>query len=643
MLGPATRRGHVHLNASVAAPKTPEEALRESRERLQAALDGSGAGTFRWDIQTDALEWDENLDRLFGLSPGKTVRSLDKFIETVHPDERGGVIAACRRCALEGVDFDLEFRVVWPDGTVRWLSDKGRTFLDDDGRPAYMTGMCVDVTERRRLHDRYRALVEATGNIVWTNTAEGEMRGPQPGWCAYTGQTESEVQGYGWSNAVHPDDAQATIDAWRIAVETRTTFRFEHRVRGRDGTYRWFAIGAVPVLEPSGEIREWVGLSRDVDEQKRADLRLRDALAEVERANHAKDEFLAMLGHELRNPLSPIVTAVQVVKMKGGATREVTVLERQTQHLTRLVDDLLDVSRITRGKVELRKERLDLGELVSAAIETASHRFENARQSLTTTIAPDLALEADRTRMAQVLDNLLANAAKYTPPEGHIAISAQREGKELVLEVRDDGVGISAELLPHVFDLFVQARQTLERAEGGLGLGLAIVKSLVAMHGGTVEAHSEGVGMGARFVVRVPAATTESARGEAREVPSPSSNGARERVLLVDDNEDGAEMLSIVLDAFGYETSVAHDGPSALRLAKDVHPRIALLDIGLPIMDGYELAGLLRQQHPDVFMVAITGYGLESDRKRTREAGFQAHLTKPVDIDRLQSLLEQRR
>jgi CheY-like chemotaxis protein/two-component sensor histidine kinase len=363
------------------------------------------------------------------------------------------------------------------------------------------------------------------------------------------------------------------------------------------------------------------------------------ALSSVQR------HFLAMLGHELRNPLSPIRTAIHLLKLRGGvgAMREVSVIERQTEHLTRLVDDLLDVSRITSGKVALNRESVEVADIVAAAIETASPTIENGRHQLITKVPTQgLVVDVDRMRMAQVIANLLTNAAKYTLAAGRITVSAGREGADVVIHVHDTGAGISAELLPRVFDLFVQARQTLARAQGGLGLGLAIVKSLVAMHGGSVSATSEGLGHGSTFTVRLPSI---EARATKRTPSSPvraAPERQRARVLVVDDNVDSAEMLAEALHDLGYRTAIAHDGPQALQVVTEFEPQIALLDIGLPVMDGYELGERLRKQRANLTLVAITGCGQDSDRERARGAGFDDHLTKPVDIDKLGRVLESR-
>jgi signal transduction histidine kinase len=364
------------------------------------------------------------------------------------------------------------------------------------------------------------------------------------------------------------------------------------------------------------------------------------------RASRAKDEFLAMLGHELRNPLAPIVTALEL--MRSGAVnseRARTIIERQVKHMVHLVDDLLDVSRITRGKVELDLKPVKVAAVVARAIETARpllverrHRLDVAQPS------EDLWLSADETRMAQVLTNLLRNAAKYTNPDGIIRLVIERDGEWAVMRVRDNGIGISPELLPRVFDLFLQAEQGIDRRQGGLGIGLALVKSLVQMHGGSVTATSAGADQGSEFVVRVPALAAqpvEAVAGGDGLVDAQLPAVRRRRILVVDDNDDAATILGDLLETAGHDVKTAHDGPQALALLDAFVPDVAILDIGLPVMDGYELAGALRKRLGDgVRIVAVTGYGQPQDRARTEEAGFDAHFVKPVGVGTLLAEIE---
>ena len=372
---------------------------------------------------------------------------------------------------------------------------------------------------------------------------------------------------------------------------------------------------------------------------------LAKARREAEAANRAKDEFLAMLGHELRNPLAPILTALQLMTLRGvtGADRERHIIERQVKHLVRLVDDLLDVSRITRGQVQLKRERLEIADVVAKAIEMTSPAIETRHHRLIVDVPRGLEVDADAARLAQVLANLLTNAAKYTDAGGEIRVAAERNGGEIVVSVADSGTGIAPHVLPLVFDLFIQERQDIERAQGGLGIGLAIVRSLVEAHGGRVSAASPGKGRGSTFTVRLPAAIAAPAGVAVAAVRTPAM-GHGCRVLLVDDNESAAELLADSLAALGHVVQVAHDGSAALAAVETFVPDVALLDLGLPVMDGFEVAQRLRREPRlrNLRLIAITGYGQEVDRRRTEDSGFTAHLVKPVDVHVLDGLIRAR-
>jgi signal transduction histidine kinase len=354
-----------------------------------------------------------------------------------------------------------------------------------------------------------------------------------------------------------------------------------------------------------------------------------------------KDEFIAMLGHELRNPLSPIVTAAQLLRMRGERSRELAVIERQAAHLVRLVDDLLDVSRITRGKIELRKQRLELARVVARGVEMASPLFEQRWQRLEVDVAAEgLVVEGDLGRLGQVVSNLLTNASKYSEPHAKIRVAAGRKGAAIQLRVVDEGIGIPKGMLDRVFDMFVQQPQASDRSKGGLGLGLAIVRSLVTLHGGNVRATSAGVGKGSEFFVELPAAGPGVRPASQAEEDPISSRAVREgrRILVVDDNDDAVDTLATVLTQVGYEVATARDGPSAIETARHFHPEVCLLDIGLPVMDGYELAHHLRKLESssrDMRLIAVTGYGTDADRRRSEEAGFSAHMVKPVNFEEL--------
>jgi len=379
-------------------------------------------------------------------------------------------------------------------------------------------------------------------------------------------------------------------------------------------------------------------LSAEVAERTRAE----EALIEADRR---KDEFLAVLSHELRNPLAAVAAAVQVLRERGPADpslqRAHEAAERQIRHMTLLLDDLLDVARITSGKVRLRKERVLLARVVEDAVELAGPLIEERHHQLSVSLPPQpVDLDGDPTRLTQVLGNLLNNAAKYTDPGGRIWVTAHLEDGCVAVGVKDTGIGIAPELLPHVFDMFSQASQGPERAQGGLGLGLALARELVEMHGGRIEAHSDGPGKGSEFTAHLPVAAPAPEAGAAAPAPAEAAPAHR-RILLVEDNVDTAELMAMLLENEGHQVVVAHSGPAALRLAPEYHPDVVLLDIGLPGMDGYQVASRLREQPAlaGTTIIALTGYGQDEDRERSREAGIDHHLVKPVNMERLRELL----
>jgi signal transduction histidine kinase len=431
--------------------------------------------------------------------------------------------------------------------------------------------------------------------------------------------------------------------AYLAAIEARAPFRQEYRLRQAGGAWRWVLDTAIPQTDRDGRHRGFIGSVIDISDRKQIEDALRDA-------DRRKDEFLATLAHELRNPLAPMRNALHALRLarSGESTTSTArlhaMMERQVNHMVRLVDDLLEVSRITRGTIELRLEPVDLAAAVRAAVETSRPLIDAGGHDLGVELPPDpVMLRGDPVRLAQVVGNLLNNAAKYTPRGGHIRLVARRAGDEVELEVRDDGVGIPNDMLDHVFELFAQVDHTRAAAQGGLGIGLTLVQRIVELHGGRVEASSAGPGRGSTFRVRLPIAeeyrvstTSES------ELPNERPALPSRRVLVVDDNVDAAESLGLLLRFLGADVEVAHDGPSALERMQPFRPELVLLDIGMPGMDGYEVAARIRAlpSNGDVTVIALTGWGQSEDRARSHAAGFDRHLVKPVDIDTLEALLQ---
>jgi PAS domain S-box-containing protein len=486
---------------------------------------------------------------------------------------------------------------------------------------------------------RFRTMADTIPHLAWITDADGGNPWFNRRFYEYTGLAPGALTGLSLEQHLHDPRLRPQVEErWRRSLATGEPFEMVMPLRGADGRFRHFLTRASPLKNAKGEVVQWFGTNTDVSTQREAEEALRAA-------DRRKDEFLATLAHELRNPLSPIRNSVALMGMLGPLPEQLDkirqVIDRQTRHLTRLVDDLLEVSRITQGKVRLRRERIDLAaaarhaaDAVGPAIRAAGHRLEVQVQP------GELEAYADPTRIAQVLNNLLNNAVKFTPAGGRISLTAERLGDEALIHVRDTGVGLAQEHLETVFEMFSQPSPALERNESGLGIGLALVRGLVELHGGSVRAFSPGPGKGSEFVVRLPLLprSYSSARPAAAEDRAP---GQRKRVLVVDDNHDVASTLRQMLEIAGHEVREAGDGIEGVRVAADFKPQVVLLDIGMPRMNGYDAAKEIRRsagaEAPR--LIAMTGWGQADDKARAREAGFDVHLTKPVDPAALLELL----
>jgi PAS domain S-box-containing protein len=528
----------------------------------------------------------------------------------------------------------------WTQDALVLLAGAGTAFLTlmllwQDSVRLTASVAAAEASERgyRQLAERFRQFTLATTHIAWTTSPEGVVVEDSTSWRAFTGQSVEEWKGSGWLNAVHVDDRERVRSAWLLAIGQRAPYELEYRLRRNDGSYAHTSARGVPVMDENGQAFEWVHTNTDITLRKEAEARV---LEESRR----KDEFLAMLGHELRNPLAPIMTGIQVLQARHPDP-ELLRMRRQAKHLVRLVDDLLDVSRITQGKIELRREDLDLADAVDRAAEISQPLLTERKHTLTLAVPRQaLFVEGDAVRLAQVIANLLSNAAKYTEPGGQIRVEGRKSANgSLVLEISDNGDGIIPEMLEHVFDLFVQGTRTLERAQGGLGIGLTMVRRLVELHGGQVVARSQGVGKGSTFCITLPGMRKAPVLKRER-VSGLKNVVAARRVLVVDDNVDAAEAMLEYLRLLGHDVEIVHDGPSALLAADRYAPDVVLLDLGLPLMDGYEVARRLRERFPrKMKLIAVTGYGQASDRQRSEQAGFDRHLVKPVELDVLSKLV----
>ena len=624
--------------------------LRRSEEDRSTILRSIGDAVIATNIFGEIRFMNSVAEQLTGW-PEKDARGLplDQVFKILNEHTRAAVESPVAKVLREGTIVGLA------NHTVLIARDGDEHAIEDSGAPIFdgskFLGVVLvfrDATAQRASErslvlseQRFRAAVDAVQGVLWTNSAEGEMRGEQPGWAALTGQQFDEYQGFGWARAVHPQDAQPTINAWLDAVRERKPFVFEHRVRRRDGEWRDFSIRAIPLIDAGGAIREWVGVHTDVTERRRAEAALREA-------DLRKDVFLATLSHELRNPLAPIRNAAHLLENDTLGPEDVErsrlIIARQVRHMASLLDDLLDMSRITRGVFSLKKQYVNLQGLLGEALETARPLIDAKRHTVTLDWPPEpVEVEADPVRLVQVITNLLTNAAKYTDPEGHITIGARIEGETFLISVRDSGIGLAPGMLSKVFEMFSQIEPDQERTQGGLGIGLALVKGLVELHGGRVEARSGGAERGSEFIIRLPHSPVPAGvrREAVSALPEAAEPRSARRVLIADDNQDGAESLAMLLRLSGNEVFVAHTGTDALELASQERPHVAILDIGMPGLSGYEVAECIRREAwgARVTMIAVTGWGQDDDKRRAQIAGFDHHLTKPVDLEVLEQLL----
>jgi PAS domain S-box-containing protein len=690
--------GVVLIFRDVTGQRQAQLALRQSEARKTAILDTALDCIITIDHEGKVVEFNPAAERTFGYRRADVLgRQMAELIvpPPLREQYRRGLAHYLATGAGPVLDKRIEMPALRADGT-EFPVELAITRISAEGPPLF-TAYLRDITERKRAEQAARFLADASKSLAalvdYGSTMQKVARLAVPSfadWCAVdllepdgslrrvavAHADPSKVELAHELNRRYPPDPDApqgvphilrtgqpeliseVTDA--LLVETvkdeellrimqelgvKSYLGVPLRARGRP-------VGAITfVAAESGRRFDATDLAVAEDLAHRAGVAMENArlYTEVREADRRKDEFLALLAHELRNPLAPIRNALHIMKQAGadGAVvqRVREMMERQVQHMTRMVDDLLDVSRITRGKIELRKEAVDLATVVDRTVEATRPLIEDRQQELTVDLPPEpLRLEADPTRLEQVLANLLNNAAKYTDHGGHVWLSARQEGGELVVKVRDTGVGIAPDMLPRIFEPFVQADRVLHQSQGGLGIGLTLVRRLVEMHGGSVTAHSDGPGKGSEFVVRLPALSPKQ--------PTPGGQPAgkggesvgaapQRRILVVDDNVDAAESLALLLRMEGHDVRVAHDGPAALAAVEAEPPDLVFLDIGMPVMNGYDVARRLRQRPGlgRLVLVAMTGWGQEEDRRRSQEAGFDHHLVKPVEPEALHKLL----
>ncbi|WP_435020456.1 PAS domain-containing protein [Tundrisphaera sp. TA3] len=668
--------------------KESEAELRRGEGRLAAALSAASLGTFEWDVATDLMTLDDRCREIFGFGPGEGTRAGDLFAR-IHPEDLARVAAESARSRDSMSRLETEYRIVLPGGAVRRVLSINLAVPDPGGKSERMIGVFGDVTDRRRDEEELRSseerfrFLDTLGQATRSADDAGEIMATT---ARLLGEhLEATRTAYATVDAdsdrfvIHQDwtapGAASTAGAYSLDLfgpRAAADMRGGRTLVIRDvdaeldpggGADMFNAIGIKAIvccpLVKDGRLvammaahqatpRPWsnaeVALVEEVVERSWAHIE-RVRAAEVLRENdRRKDEFLAMLAHELRNPLSAIGNAVQVVR-RSDAREDLEwakeVIGKHVGSLSRMIDDLLDVSRITRGKIELKRRKVDMLALVASAVETVRPLVEERRHELTVShsTAP-MWVDADPHRIEQVLVNLLTNAAKYTEAGGRITLAARPDGGSVAVAVSDNGTGIPPEKIPQMFELFAQGDRSIARSEGGLGIGLTLVKNLVEMHGGSVIARSEGVARGSEFTVRLPAVAAPEAGRPGASRPAEGSPAKGARVLVVDDNEDSARGLARLLKVLGNQVEVASDGPTALGLAGWFAPDFVLLDIGLPGMDGYEVARRLRADGlAGTTIIAVSGYGEEAARSRAREAGFDHHLVKPLDYETLVAIM----
>ena len=638
--------------ADVTQQERTEAELADAAERVQLALDaGAIIGTWVWTIEDNRFVADERFAHSFGIDARKCREGLplEEVFESIHPEDRDRVGAAVQEALGRGGHYRCEYRVRRTDGQYIWIEANGRVELDAQGRPVRFPGVLLGHDERRRIEAErdqantlLRNFLEAVPGVVFAKDTEGRLIVGNRGVAEllgvprerYIGRTDRDL-------LADAAQAEAVMANDRRIMASGIPEQIEEVIQLPDGTPATWLSTKAPMRDGQGNVVGLVGASLDITERKR----MEDALRQSEQR---KDEFLAMLAHELRNPLAPIGTAAELLRLAPGDEARVNqvaqVILRQVAHMTEIVDDLLDVSRVTRGLVEFDREPVDLRTVISTAVEQVEPVLQARRHTLVSQSTGEAAIViGDRHRLVQVVSNLLNNAAKYTPSGGRIEIALAGADNEVGIRVSDNGIGMNERLLPHVFDLFTQAERTPDRGQGGLGIGLALVRSIVQAHAGRVTAYSAGHGQGSTFAVALPRAPEDAEAAAAPVAPQRHAVPGRV-VLVVDDNRDAADTLSAALELLGHDVSVAADGAQALEAAaRRADWDAFILDIGMPDMTGHELVGRLRRVPGarGASFIALSGYGQLRDEEMSRDAGFDAHLVKPADIDRIQALLAQ--
>ena len=646
-----TRDGRVAqvlgMAIDVTERKTIEFELRANEERFRLASDAAGALVYDVDLRSgDRRTTVHGLESVTGIR-GRTAITSAWWQERMHPhDVEGHRHRLTARLGDSTRVWTERYRIRHADGSWRDVVDSAEILRGRDGQPVRLVGTVVDVTERataerelREAEERFRLMADQTPMLLWVTDTTGAVEFVNRAYCRFFGVGLQQVIGPRWTPHVHPDD-DAYVQAFLAALRARSEFRAEARARRADGEWRWIASLGTPRYSATGEFLGMIGTSRDTTDEHQA-------VATQQEAARQKDEFIAVLAHELRNPLAPVRTSIGLLRARGSTdpllVRCRDVIDRQVTQMARLLDDLLDVSRLSRGQLTLQRAAATLTEIIEAAIETARPAIDERGHTLTLAVSdPSVVLDADSTRLTQVFANLLNNAAKYTDAGGQIRVAAWREAEQVCVSVRDSGVGIEADMRDRIFDLFTQTRDARSRADGGLGIGLGLARRLVEMHGGTIEVTSAGHGCGSEFTVRLPCLGVSRVMGSEPTTTRPASiPPLQRRVLVADDNIDAADTVVMLLEALGCEVRAVYDGASAVREAQAFQPDLVLLDLGMPGVSGHTACRQIRAESwgASLVIAALTGWGQEDDRRQTASAGFDHHLIKPVEPDVLIQLV----
>lgn len=647
------------INLDISRLKQAELALREQEERLAAALRASQTGTYRWQIGTNTVDWDDNLKRLFGLPEDFAVNRPEDFLEFIDPDDRQRVVDQAQHCLSSGSEFEIEFRVIWSDGSVHWLLDKGKTIFDKLGHSQYVTGACVDITQLKQTEaalsqsqERLTLAMEAAQLGLWDWNKTNDKITWSYNHARFFGLKPEEFDGTyeAFLACVYRDDRQLVQQAVASALHGDGKYLAEFRVIWPDGSLHWITGKGQVFYDATGEPTRMLGIVRESTAAKEAEQEREQSLqreqaarAQAEAANRIKDEFLTLLSHELRSPLNPILGWTRLLRSRKfdqkGTERALDIIERNAQLQTQLIEDLLDISRILRGKMILNVRPVNLVATIEAALETVQLAAEAKKLQIRTKLNSNpVLISGDSNRLQQVVWNLLSNAIKFTETGGEVEVSLKQIDSNAQIQVKDTGKGISFKFLPHMFDYFRQENSTTTRKFGGLGLGLAIVRHLVELHGGSVWAESPGEGQGATFTVRLPMTVATAPK-----TPEDKFDGVVKldgvHVLVVDDEPDIRELVAFILELSGAEVTLAASAEEALVTLSQSLPDLLLCDIGMPEVDGYALMNKIRKLPPgkggNLPAIALTAYVGEFHQRKALAAGFEMHIAKPVEPEHL--------